>query len=276
MMDTTLAVSEGGVNVILHKAMAFAHASKSETASWGPFFASYSASLALSGGVAKLENAPANKLDVTGLNVSGAVSGDVGFDLGLILPRICIPPFRGCLTILGHKLCTPQYCVTWPHVDAGLSLPFAFNLDVSFGFRVDDLGSQWAIVLLVDPFSPRFDLGPMGSAIIDAIEAEVKSKLASIPGIGDLIAGLVNTVIGAFTPVASLMTGAFGALIDAVLSLLDLLNISIPFVLLKFDKLQQFIPANVPLGGDAPVKLTLQVLTANVLDDELVAEGQLA
>jgi sulfopyruvate decarboxylase TPP-binding subunit len=72
------------------------------------------------------------------------------------------------------------------------------------------------------------------------------------------------------------MTGAFGALIDAVLSLLDLLNISIPFVLLKFDKLQQFIPANVPLGGDAPVKLTLQVLTANVLDDELVAEGQLA
>jgi hypothetical protein len=275
-MDTTLAVSESGVNVVLHKALAFAHGSKSDTESWGPFFASYSASVSLSGGTAKLENAPANKLDVTGLNVSGAIAGSVGFDLGLILPHICIPPVRVCIKVFSHRFCTPQYCVTWPHVDVGLSLPFAFNLDVSFGFRVDDLGSQWAIVLLIDPFSPRFDLSPMGQVIIDAIKAEVEWKLSSIPLIGDLIADLVNTVIGVFTPVASLITGAFGVLINAVLSLLDLLNVSIPYTLLKFDKLQQFIPANIPLGGDAPVKLTLRALTANVLDDELVAEGQLA
>jgi sulfopyruvate decarboxylase TPP-binding subunit len=116
----------------------------------------------------------------------------------------------------------------------------------------------------------------MGPKIIGAIHAEVTSKLWGIPFIGSLLAGLINTVIGTFTPVVSLVVGAFGALINAVPSLLDLLKVSIPFTLLKFDKQQTFIPANVPLGGDAPVNLTLAALTANVLDRELVAEGQLA
>jgi hypothetical protein len=276
-MDTTLAISESGVNVIFHKAIALAHAASADTATWGPFFASYSASVALAGGTATLENAPANKLDVTGVNVSGAISGTVGFDLGLILPQICIPPFQVCIDIpfLG-TFCTPQLCITWPHVAVGLSLPFAFNLDVSFGFRVDDLGSQWGIDLLVDPFSPRFDLTPMGPVIIAAIQNQVSSDLSSIPLIGGLVADLVNTVIGAFAGVVSAVIGAFGSLIDAVLSLLDLLNVTIPFTLLRFDKQQTFIPANVPLGGDAPVNLTLAALGAQVLDHELVAEGQFA
>jgi hypothetical protein len=276
-MDSTLAVSEGGVNVVLHKAIALAHASSHDTETWGPFFASYTASVALAGGTATLENAPANKLDLTGLNVSGAISGNIGFDLGTILPHICIPPFRVCVDLGWFgEFCTPQFCISWPHADVTLALPFAFGLDVSFGFRVDDLGSQWGIVLLIDPFSPRFDLTPMGPVIIAAIQAEVTSKLSGIPFIGPLLAGLINTVIGAFTPVVSLAVGAFGALINVVLSLLDLLNVSLPFTLLKFDKQQTFIPANVPLGGDAPVNLKLAALTANVLDRELVAEGQLA
>jgi hypothetical protein len=276
-MDSTLAVSEGGVNVVLHKAIALAHASSHDTETWGPFFASYTASVALAGGTATLENAPANKLDLTGLNVSGAISGSIGFDLGTILPHICIPPFRVCVDLGWFgEFCTPQFCISWPHGDVTLALPFAFGLDVSFGFRVDDLGSQWGIVLLIDPFSPRFDLTPMGPVIIAAIQAEVTSKLSGIPFIGPLLAGLINTVIGAFTPVVSLAVGAFGALINVVLSLLDLLNVSLPFTLLKFDKQQTFIPANVPLGGDAPVNLKLAALTANVLDRELVAEGQLA
>jgi hypothetical protein len=276
-MDTTLAVSEAGVNVVLHKAMTLAHASKADTATWGPFYAAYSASVTLAGGTATLQNAPANKLDLSGVNVSGAISGSVGFDLGLILPQVCIPPFQVCVDLGWFgTVCTPQYCISWPSVGVTLGLPFSFNLDVSFGFRVDDLGSQWGIDLLIDPFSPRFDLTPMGPVIVAAIQAEVTSVLSAIPLIGSLIADLVNTVIGTFTPVVSLMIGAFGTLINAVLSLLDLLNVSIPYTLLKFDKLQTFIPANVPLAGDAPVKLTLAGLTANVLDDELVAEGQLA
>ena len=276
-MDTTLAVGEAGVNVVLHKAIALAKASSSDTEHWDPFFASYTASVALAGGTATLENAPANKLDLSGVNVSGVITGSIGFDLGLILPHICIPPFQVCVDVGWFgTFCTPQFCITWPHADVSLSLPFAFNLDVSFGFRVDDLGTQWGIVLLIDPFSPRFDLTPMGPVIIAAIKAKVTSQLSGIPLIGDFLADLINTVIGMFTPVVSLVVGAFGALINIVLSLLDLLNVSIPYTLLRFDKQQTFIPANVPLGGDPPVQLTLAGLTANVLDHELVAEGQLA
>jgi hypothetical protein len=276
-MDTTLAVSEGGINVVLHKAIALAHTSGHDQGTWGPFFAKYTASVALAGGTATLENAPTNKLDLAGVNVSGVITVTIGFDLGLILPPICIPPVRVCVPIpfLG-RVCTPQFCITWPHADINLSLPFAFNLDVSFGFRVDDLGSQWGIVLLIDPFSPRFDLTPMGPVIIAAIQAEVTSKLSGIPFIGGILADLINAVIGAFTGIVSLVIGAFGALINVVLSLLDLLNKSIPYTLLKFDKQQTFIPANVPLGGDPPVNLTLAALKANVLDRELIAEGQLA
>jgi hypothetical protein len=276
-MDTTLAVSEGGVNVVLHKAITLAHAASSDTETWGPFFASYTASLALAGGAATLENAPANKLHLSGVNVSGVIAGSVGFDLDQILSPVCIPPFRVCVHIPGlGRICTPQYCITLPHVDVGLTLPFAFNLDATFGFRVDDLGSQWGIDLLVDPFSPRFDLTPMGPLIISAIQAEVRSRLSIYPVIGSLVAGLINSVIGAFTGFLSLLIGGFGGLINAVLSLLDLFNVSLAFTLLKFDKRQTFIPANVPLSGDAPVNLTLALLTANVLDNELVAEGQLA
>jgi hypothetical protein len=276
-MDATIAISESGVNVVLHKTIALAHASKADSATWGPFKVGYSASVALSGGLATLENAPANKLDLKNVGVSGSVSAFFTFDLGLILPTICIPPFRICGTIpfLG-KVCTPQFCIPWPQVTVAVAFPFAFNLDLSFGFLVDDLGSKWGIVLLVDPFSPRFDLTPMGPIIVAAIQAEVSNKLGAFPGIGNLIADLVNTVIGAFSGVLTPILGAFGALINLILSLLDLLNVTIPFTLLTFDKTQTFIPANTPLFGDAPVNLKLALLQAQVLDQELLAEGQLA
>jgi hypothetical protein len=276
-MDATLAVSEPGVNVVLQKAIALAKTSDADSDTWGPFFANYAVSVALAGGLATLKNAPANQLELSNVNVSGSVSVNVGFELGLILPKICIPPVRLCTRIPGlGRVCTPQFCVPWPKDSVGLTLPFNFNVDVSFGFRVDDLGSQWGIVLLVNPFSPQFDLSPMGPVIMAALQSKVSSILAKIPFIGSLVAGLINIVLGAFTPVLSLLLDAFGFLINTVLSLLDLFDVTIPFVLLRFDKTQIFIPANKPLAGDAPVNLTLAALQANVLDRELVAEGSLA
>jgi hypothetical protein len=276
-MDATIAVSEPGVNIVLQKAIALAHASSSDAATWGPFQVGYSATVALSGGVAVLENAPANKLDLNNVNVAGSVSAFFTFDLGLILPTICIPPFQVCVDIpfIG-KVCTPQFCISWPSVHVAVNLPFAFGLSASFSFRVDDLGPKWGIVLLIDPFSARFDLTPMGPLIIAAIQNEVSNTLGAIPLIGGLIAGLVNAVIGAFLGVLTPILGAFSSLINLVLSLLDLLNINIPYTLLTFDKTQTFVPANTPLLGDAPVNMTLALLQAEVLDHELLAEGQLA
>src|SRR5438874_11250995 len=103
-MDATIAVSEPGVNVVLQKAIALAHAASSDTATWAPFQVGYSASVALSGGAAVLENAPANKLDLNNVNGARSVSALFPFDLGLILPTICTAPFQACVDIpfIGH------------------------------------------------------------------------------------------------------------------------------------------------------------------------------
>jgi hypothetical protein len=278
-MDATTALSEGGVNVVLHKVLALANKTLFDTKTWGPFFVSYAASVALSGGVAHLENAPANKLDLTGVHVAGSITASIGFDLEKIIGEICIPPEQICVDVdigpVRTKICIPRFCLPSLHISRGINLPFAFDFDVSFGFRIDDLGTRWGVVLLVDPFAPRFDLSDMGPAIISAIKAEVAARLSEWP-LGELLEGLIDAFIGAFTPLATLIVDAFGLLINAVLSSLDLLNVSIPVTLLAFDKLQTFIPANVPLGGDAPVRLTLSGLDANILDKELVVAGQLA
>ena len=148
-------------------------------------------------------------------------------------------------------------------------------MSVSFGFRIDDLGEQWGVVLLIDPF-PQFDLSDMGPEIITAVEDAVTEKLSEIPLLGELLAGLIKAVMKTFTPVADLIVKAFEVFINNILRLLDLLNVSIPVTLLRFDKKQTFIPVNVPLSGDAPVWLALSGLDANVLDGELVVEGQLS
>lgn len=276
-MDATIAISEAGINVLTKKAIALAHASKSDSNSWGPFTVGYSASVTLSGGSASLENAPGNRLHLNNVNVSASLSASFAFDLGKILPKICIPPFRVCVNIpfLG-RVCTPQICIGWPVIHVGMTFPLAFALDVAFGFRVDDLGSKWGVVLLIDPFSVRFDLSPMADVIIDAIQNEVSTELGKIPLIGGLIADLINTVIGALSGVLGAVLSAFSFLINAVLSLLDLLNVSIPYTLLTFEKTQTFLPANVPGAGDAPVNMSLAALSAQVLDRELVTEGSLA
>jgi len=277
-MDTTLAVSEAGVNVAFQKGLQLIPPlMKGSTASLlNIFFATYAVSVKHAGGVATLENAPANKLDVSGLNISGNVFLEVTFDLGQILPHICIPPFQICgdIPFLGHT-CTPQYCIDWRLVDFRKNLPFSFNVDLTAGFGVYDLGSQWGIVLLVDPFAQRFDFSPMAPVIMDGMKQEVHDQLSSYPLVGDVIAELLGKVMDAFTPLVSLLLEGFSGVLDAILESMDPLT-SMPFTLFKFDKLQTFIPANVPLSGDAPVKLTLSALSANVLDKELVAEGQLA
>lgn len=43
-MDATTALSEDGVNVVLHKMLASAHTIQGDNETWGPFFASYAVS----------------------------------------------------------------------------------------------------------------------------------------------------------------------------------------------------------------------------------------
>lgn len=274
-MDATIAVSQGGVNQLVQDLLGSAHFTKSDSGSWGPFTASYSVTASVSGGTVELVDTPIQLIRVHDFNVSASASVSVGFDLGNILPQICIPPVQMCVDIpfIGH-VCTPQFCIPWPSVSVSLTIPLSLNISADFGIAVRDGGSTWDVVLLVYPFSLVIDPTPTINAILSAVEAQVDSVLNGIPLIGSLIADLVNAVIGALQSVISAIAGAIDALIHEVILLIDLFSPTIPVTLISFQKVEVVLPAGGP--GDPDVDITLASLTAQIAQQELVAETTFA
>jgi hypothetical protein len=274
-MDATVAVSESGANQLMQKLLAGESISKSDSASWGPFSVGYSVNVALSGGTIELIDAPANIVRVHNLNISGNVFVFFTFDLGAILPTICIPPFQVCIDIpfIG-EVCTPQVCITWPIVTIPINLPFSVNVSADFGISVQSAGANWEVDLLVFPFSLFIDLSPMAGVIINAIESQVDAVLNTIPLIGPLISWLVNMVIGALSGVLSTILSAISSFIHDVILLLDLFSPTIPVPILTFAKTQAMLPAGGP--SDPEVDITIAALGATIADHELVATADFA
>lgn len=277
-MDATLAVSESGANTLMQRLISLASTSGSGSDSWGPFTVGYTANVALSGGSVTLLDAPVNRVRLNNVNIAGNVGAFFTFDLGAILPQICIPPFRLCVRIpFVGRVCTPQICIPWPPpLTVGVNLPFSVNASAEFGISVQSVGSNWEIDLLVFPFSLSIDLSPSAGLIISAIQAQVSATLGSIPLIGGLIAGLVNTVIGALTGVLAAILSAISGFINGLIMLLNLFSLTIPVPLLTFAKTQAFLPAGVPSASDPEVAMTIPALSATILDQELVATANFA
>ena len=273
--DATVAISEGGTNKLLQDALSLAHASKSDSGTWGPFTVGYSVSVGASGGTIELVDTPIQVIRLHDVLVSGSVSASFDFDLGNILPQICIPPVQVCVHIpfIG-TVCTPQFCVPWPHVHVPITLPFAVKFSADFNLTVADGGSTWDIVLQVFPLSILIDPSPMVDLVIAAIKQAVHDALDPIPLIGSLIADLINTVIGALQSVLDTIFQAIDALIHEVILLLDVFSPTIPFKLISFNKVQVFLPAG---GlGDGEVDVTLANLAAHIADHELISEAVIA
>jgi hypothetical protein len=274
-MDATVAVSEAGVNQLVQDLLSSANASKSGSATFGPFTAGYSVSASVSGGTVELVDSPVQVIRIHDLNVSASVSVNVGFDLGNILPTICIPPFQVCVDIpFVGEVCTPQFCVPWPSVNVSLTIPLSLDISADFGLQVEDGGTTWDVDLLIFPFSLVIDPSPIADAILNAVKAEVDSVLNGIPLIGPLIADLVDTVIGALESVIDLIAGAIDALIHEVILLLDIFSPTIPITLVSFNKIEEILPAGGP--GDGAVDINLTSLTARIDQHELVAEASIA
>lgn len=273
--DATIAISEGGANKLMQDALSLAHASKSDSGNWGPFTVGYSVSVGASGGTIELVDTPVEVIRLHDVLVSGSVGVSFDFDLGNILPQICIPPVKICVHIpfIG-TVCTPQFCIPWPHVHVAPTLPFAANFSADFDVQVKNGGATWDIVLLVYPFSVVIDPSPMADLLLNAIKQEVHNLLDPIPGIGSVIADLINTVIGALQSVLDAIFQAIDALIHEVILLLDVFSPTIPFKLISFNKVQVFLPAG---GlGDNEVDVNLVSLSAHIADHELISEGAIA
>lgn len=273
-MDATVAVSESGVNQLVQDLLASAHFSKSDSASWGPFTVGYSVNASVSGGTVELIDTPVQLIRVHDFNVSVSVSVSLSFDLNNILPQICIPPVQICIPTPFGEICTPQFCISWPSVTVPLTIPLSLNISADFGIQVRDGGSTWDMVLLIFPFSLVIDPTPTINAILDAVKNAVDGVLNGIPLIGPLIADLVNLIIGALQSVISLIAGAIDALIHEVILLIDIFSPTVPVKLLSFNKVEVIIPASGP--GDPDVDLTLVSLTAQIAQQELVAETNFA
>lgn len=273
--DATVAISEGGTNKLLQDALSLAHANKSGSGSWGPFTVAYSVSVGVSGGTIELIDVPIQVIRLHDVLVSGSVAVSFDFNLGNILPQICIPPVQVCVDIpfIG-TVCTPQFCVPWPHVHVPITLPFAVQLSADFNLAVANGGSTWDVVLQVFPLSIVIDLSPMIDLVINAIKQAVHDALDPIPLIGSLIADLINTVIGALQSVLDTIFQAIDALIHEVILLLDVFSPTIPFKLISFNKVQIFLPAGGP--GDGEVDVTLASLAAHIADHELISEAVIA
>jgi hypothetical protein len=273
-MDATVAVSEGGVNKLVQELLASAVYSKSASGSWGPFTVGYSVYAAVSGGTVELVDAPIEIVRLHDFLISASVGVAFKFDLGNILPEICIPPVKVCVWTPWGTVCTPQYCVPWPSVTVPLTIPLAAKVSADFGIEVRDGGSTWNVVLLVYPFSFVLDFSPMVDVILDAIKAEVHAKLDPIPIIGSIIADLINTVIGALQSVLNAIFAAIDALIHEVVLLIDIFSPTIPVTLLSFNKVEVMIPASGP--GDPDVDVILASLAAHISQHELVATTDFA
>lgn len=275
-MDATIAVSESGANKLMEDPIALATKSASDSGTWGPFTVGYSASVALSGGPGvSVSLIDPDLLSLHNVNVSGSVGVFFSFDLGAILPTVCIPPVQVCVDIpFVGTVCTPQVCLTWPKLTVPITLPFALTVSADFHVGVKDGGPKWQIVANIVTASVFVDLTPMAGAIVSAIQAEVNATLGAIPGIGGLLASLVDLVVAALGALLTPILLAISLFVKGVILLVSLFDPTIPVVLARIPKQHKVLPAAGP--SDPEVDLTITSLNTSVHDHELIATADFA
>jgi len=257
--DATVALSQDALTLLVQQALD-KPISGQNSGSWGPFVAGYSLNLNVSGGAITLVDL-GQQIRLDSVVVSGIINLSIGINLGAILPNICVPPSRACITLFGHQICTPQVCISWPTISVPLPpiLVPPIGLSVNFQVAAQQDGSNWDVILKVFPFSILIDLTPTVNTVIDAVEAAVRNTLGQIPGIGSLIDDLVDGVLNALQAVIDTILGAVEDLLKQLIDLIDLFSPTVPFRITQIPATQKILPAGAP--GDAEVDLTISSIT---------------
>ncbi len=261
--DATVALSQDALTFLVQQALD-KPVSGQNSGSWGPFVAGYSLNLNVSGGSITLVDL-GQQIRLDSVVVSGIINLSVGINLGAILPSICIPPTRACVTLFGHQICTPQVCISWPTISVPLTpiLVPPIGLSVNFQVSAQQDGSNWDVILKVFPFSILVDLTPSVNTIIDAVESAVRNTLGQIPLIGNLIDDLVDGVLNALRAVIDAILAAIEDLLKQLIILIDLFSPTVPFRIAQIAATQKVLPAGGP--GDAEVDLTISAVTPTIV-----------
>lgn len=226
MAHINLAASEAAfkdIFVVLRDSLAM---STSDSGSWGPFTASYSAGFRLEGGDIELKDSP-DEVHIDELDI---VYDPLTLNLGVDIPEICTPsfcvlwvPFAGCVVKV------PSYCLfsANPDINIPLDLSGLIQSEISGAFNVvtkylDDpanaamsvhqahaanVPDKWQFFL--DPIWLDIDLidfaDTIGNMLDAAIDYAINTLLGPVPGI-------VKDVLSWF----------LGGLVDVIRSILDI------------------------------------------------------
>lgn len=297
MSDITLAASANAFQKLFEDIVSGFSFSKSDTATDGPFSASYAVDITLSGGSVALNNN--DTIDVSDLEiVFDTLTAGVCFTLpGWCVGGFCIvpDPWNGCLVSF------PGFCVggfsVCPEIDlSGLvSEVTAFDAGLRVAYYVDParppgvtdveaeiLGHPNKWQLYINP--TLVDINPIDvpATIANLLENAVKSAIESaipswVPGwavdlLWDIVGPIVDVIVSALGIVGDIAEW-FEQLLDDTFNLLAIIETAVAdYFAAQYPIYQLYDPYPVlpATGGLIPVTIPIRNLTATIDAEELV------
>jgi hypothetical protein len=258
--DILAAADTTAATTLLHDAeITLGTLNKSDSASLGPFTASYNASVSFSGGSVNLT--PPNIIEIANCNIHYSLNASFSLDLDDFLPEICFPPI--CFLFW----CTPPLCISWPTI----TIPFSFSdtatMTADFHLNPHLTGPTWFIDVVINSV-PSFSFGAGTAALLLALEAAITPILLAVPFIGPFLALAADAILSAIA--IGGVTGFLGDMLTPFVS-------GLTFTVYKQPKLFPVIPAGGPLDPEVDVTITALGAAVQASDkNELVITASIA
>lgn len=300
MSHVAVAVSEKAFRelfAVLRDTLTF---SKSDSASFAGFSASYSVAFHLEDGTVDLQSG--NKVSIKELDIKwDQLSVGIGFDI----PEICVGGWCIIPTPWGCALRFPRICVFSANPDIGISLDLSgivtseisvtakpvvkYRVDPARTSSMSNLDAEYAGIpnkwqIFIDPVTVDIDLFDIADIVGDLLENAVKNAIDNLlwflPGfVKDLIWAILGPVIDLIRLIldlpddiaewfSNLLGVSFGLLNTIVTVMGDYFANKYPIY--EFEDPYPILPASSWL---IPVKIPIENLTVQVDENEMVLKA---
>lgn len=306
MSHITVAVSEKSTKKLFEVLRDNLHFSKSDSASFSGFTASYSVGFHLEGGTFDLKGD--NTVSVKELDLKGTLVVGIGFDI----PEICVGGWCIPMPWPIPDICLPKICAFSDNPDIGINLdlsPF-FTSEISMTasplvvYKVNpgriptmtdldaenaDVSNEWQ--LFIDPVTIDFDLFDfadiVGDLLMKAIEDAIDGLFGWLPGWAkDLIMAILGPIVDLVREIldipddigewlSDLLGISFGLFNTILTFIADYFASKYPLHRMEDPFPLDFIP-HLPFEPPTPlipVKIPIRDLSVRVNDVEMILSG---
>jgi len=275
--------------------------SKSDSANFGPFSASYSVEMHLEDGVVDLQDG--NKVSIKELDIKwDKLEAGVGFDI----PEICVGGWCIIPTPWGCALRFPRICVFSANPDIGINLDLSgivtseisvtaspvvkYRVDPARTLGMSDLDAEDAGIpnmwqIFIDPVTVDIDLFDIADIVGDLLENAVKAVIDNLlwflpDFVKDLIWAILGPIIDLIREILDLpddIAEWFSNLLGVSLGLLNAITTVVAdyfankYPIYEFEDPYPILPAS---GGLIPVKIPIEDLSVRVNADEMIIEAK--